>query len=142
MIIHLKEVISKDELQSMRTILESPGTPWIEGKKTAGTQAQLVKNNEQLQSGSEQAKRLRKIVLDALKRNPIFLQLLCLKKSSIQCSIDIALRHPHMAHISMGQSCIPMMIVFGLGEIFRVLCFCLILTSMMAVNLLFMTFLV
>jgi len=72
MIIHLKEVINKDELQSMRTILDSPGTPWIEGKKTAGTQAQLVKNNEQLQSGSEQAKRLRKIVLDALKRNPIF----------------------------------------------------------------------
>ena len=46
--------------------------PWVDGRSTAGVQAAEVKNNQQLQPGSEPHRELQALVLQALERHPIF----------------------------------------------------------------------
>lgn len=46
--------------------------PWADGRTTAGRQAAQVKNNQQLQSGSEQHRELQALVLQALEKHPVF----------------------------------------------------------------------
>jgi PKHD-type hydroxylase len=46
--------------------------PWADGRTTAGRQAAQVKNNEQLQPGSEQHRELQALVLQALEKHPLF----------------------------------------------------------------------
>ncbi|MGM9481947.1 Fe2+-dependent dioxygenase [Roseateles sp. NT4] len=46
--------------------------PWADGRSTAGRQAAQVKNNEQLQPGSEQHRELQALVLQALEKHPPF----------------------------------------------------------------------
>lgn len=46
--------------------------PWVDGRTTAGAQAAQVKNNQQLQPGSEPHRELQALVLQALDRHPLF----------------------------------------------------------------------
>lgn len=46
--------------------------PWVDGRSTAGAQAAQVKNNQQLQPGSEPHRELQALVLQALDRHPVF----------------------------------------------------------------------
>ncbi len=46
--------------------------PWADGRTTAGRQAAQVKNNEQLQPGSEPHRELQALVLQALEKHPVF----------------------------------------------------------------------
>ncbi len=46
--------------------------PWADGRTTAGRQAAQVKNNQQLQPGSEQHRELQALVLQALEKHPLF----------------------------------------------------------------------
>lgn len=71
MLITIPEVINPAELAEARAALDS--AQWIDGKVTAGYQAQSVKENLQLPEGSPVATRLGEMVLAALARSPLFM---------------------------------------------------------------------
>lgn len=70
MLVTIPDLITPEELAYMRQVLE--GTDWEDGRKTAGDQAALVKNNLQLPPDSQAAQELGQIVLRALARSPVF----------------------------------------------------------------------
>ena len=71
MLLHLKNVLTGDELKTARSLLGDQ-TAWIDGRHSAGTQAQTQKNNEQLAQDSEAARALQALVLGAIQRDPLF----------------------------------------------------------------------
>jgi len=52
------QLLNPKELKSLRKSLSNLDLPWEDGKKTAGNQASLVKNNLQLEKGSDISKKL------------------------------------------------------------------------------------
>jgi len=70
MLLHLKEILSPDEVRQARKILAN--APWGDGKVTSGQQSALVKNNSQLPEHCAESKQLQKLVLDGLTRDPLF----------------------------------------------------------------------
>ncbi|MEJ1959260.1 MAG: Fe2+-dependent dioxygenase [Nitrosomonadales bacterium] len=70
MLITLDNVLTPDELATMRKLLED--SSWASGLITAGSQAAQVKNNQQLREDARHLPLLRRMVLDALGRNPVF----------------------------------------------------------------------
>ena len=52
------QLLNPEELKSLRKSLSNVDLPWEDGKKTAGSQASLVKNNLQLEKGSDISKKL------------------------------------------------------------------------------------
>lgn len=70
MLLHVPEVLNKDEVRRFREVLDSAN--WIDGAVTAGFQSKQVKNNQQLPEGSEEAQQLGRAVLNALKQSPLF----------------------------------------------------------------------
>ncbi|MFC5862850.1 Fe2+-dependent dioxygenase [Acidicapsa dinghuensis] len=71
MLITITDVLTKDELEQGRAALEAAS--WIDGKVTAGYQAQTVKENLQLSEGHPVAVKLGEMVLAALARSPLFM---------------------------------------------------------------------
>lgn len=71
MLIHLKNLLTADELAQGRALLMAPDAPWIDGRRSAGEQALQVKSNQQLAQDSDSAATLRALVLGALKRDPV-----------------------------------------------------------------------
>jgi len=70
MLLHVPEVLNADELaQARRWLAEAQ---WADGRITAGTQSAQVKRNRQLPEEASQLPFLRRLVLDALNRNPMF----------------------------------------------------------------------
>jgi PKHD-type hydroxylase len=70
MLLHIPHVLSAEELRQARVILAD--APWLLGQVTAGRQAALVKDNEQLAQQGEHTKALRTLILPALDRNTLF----------------------------------------------------------------------
>lgn len=70
MLITLPEVLLKDELNTIRDLLKQ--ARWEDGRSTAGTQAAVVKNNQQLVEQDPLLHQIRRIVLQALHRDPLF----------------------------------------------------------------------
>ncbi|MGE0371383.1 MAG: Fe2+-dependent dioxygenase [Gammaproteobacteria bacterium] len=70
MLITIDEVLTPAELAAVRDRLER--SVWAGGEITAGAQAALSKNNRQLPEDAEHLPALRRIVLGALQRNPLF----------------------------------------------------------------------
>ncbi|MEO6033022.1 MAG: Fe2+-dependent dioxygenase, partial [Burkholderiaceae bacterium] len=70
MLLHLKNVLSADELRQARATLD--GAAWTDGRATAGTQAVQAKNNQQLPQASDAARTLQALVLQALNRHALF----------------------------------------------------------------------
>lgn len=70
MLITLPEVLLKDELNTIRDLLKQ--ARWEDGRSTAGTQAAVVKNNQQLAEQDPLLHQVRRIVLHALHRDPLF----------------------------------------------------------------------
>ena len=70
MLITIDNVLNGDELAAARDLLAA--SRWGSGLDTAGTQAAQVKNNQQVPEGSEQLPALRRLVLQALNRAPLF----------------------------------------------------------------------
>lgn len=70
MLITINDVLTPDELATARGLLSR--SEWSSGTITAGLQAAQSKNNEQLAEDAAHLPALRKIVLGALKRSPIF----------------------------------------------------------------------
>ena len=72
MLIHLKNLLTPDEVTQARGLLLADDAPWIEGARSAGGQAVTRKNNQQLAQDSASAATLRELVLAALRRDPVF----------------------------------------------------------------------
>ena len=70
MLLHIPQLLNAEEILQARAHLQD--APWIGGKSTAGMQAVVAKNNEQLPESSEQAVALRQIILRGLERSPLF----------------------------------------------------------------------
>ena len=71
MFLHLKNILTPDEVQTARALLGA-GAPWIDGRSSAGGQALAHKRNEQLAQDSAQSQQLRAQVLAALQRDALF----------------------------------------------------------------------
>jgi PKHD-type hydroxylase len=71
MLLRVPEVMSPAELARCRAIVE--GADWADGKITAGTQSEQVKNNRQLPEDAQASHAARAIVLDALGRSALFI---------------------------------------------------------------------
>jgi PKHD-type hydroxylase len=71
MLITIPDVLTANELVHARAALDA--AEWVDGKVTAGYQAQSVKENVQLPEGHPVALKLGEIVLAALARSPLFM---------------------------------------------------------------------
>ncbi len=71
MLLHLKNILTADELNTARSLLGDRAA-WIDGRSSAGAQALGQKNNQQLAQDSEAAQSLRSLVLAAVNRDPLF----------------------------------------------------------------------
>lgn len=71
MLITIPNVLSADDAAQMRAKLDAAA--WVDGKTTAGYQAQRVKDNQQLQESSPLALELGDVVLKGLARSPVFM---------------------------------------------------------------------
>lgn len=71
MLITIPDVLTADELAKGRAALDA--AEWIDGKVTAGYQAQAVKDNLQLPEGHPVVVKLGEMVLAALARSPVFM---------------------------------------------------------------------
>lgn len=67
MLVKVEAVLSKEEVAHCRAVLE--GTPWVDGKITAGAQSAIAKHNLQVPEEAPQARALGEIVLRALARS-------------------------------------------------------------------------
>jgi PKHD-type hydroxylase len=70
MLLKIPEILDAASVARARELLAI--APWADGRGTAGRQAAQVKNNEQLQAGSEQQRELQALVLQALEKHPLF----------------------------------------------------------------------
>jgi PKHD-type hydroxylase len=71
MLITIPDVLTAEQVKQMRAKLDA--ADWVDGKVTAGYQAQRVKDNQQLPEGSPLATELGEMVLGGLARSPLFL---------------------------------------------------------------------
>ena len=71
MLITIPDVLSVGEVAQARAKLDA--AEWVDGKVTAGYQAQRVKENHQLSEGHPVAVELGEMVLGALARSPLFM---------------------------------------------------------------------
>jgi PKHD-type hydroxylase len=71
MLITIPDVLSIGEVAQARAKLDA--AQWVDGKVTAGYQAQRVKENHQLPEGHPVAVELGEMVLGALARSPLFM---------------------------------------------------------------------
>jgi PKHD-type hydroxylase len=70
MLLHVPNILGRDELARMRAALEA--ADWTDGRETVGVQGARVKRNEQLPEASPLRAELARMVLDALGRNPLY----------------------------------------------------------------------
>jgi PKHD-type hydroxylase len=71
MLITIPDILNAAEVAQIRAKLDA--TDWVDGKVTAGYQAQRVKDNEQLAEASPLALELGDIVMKGLARSPLFI---------------------------------------------------------------------
>jgi PKHD-type hydroxylase len=70
MLLHIPDVLSRDELARIRQGLEAAA--WTDGRETVGVQGAQVKRNQQLPDASPLKAELGRVVLGALERSPLF----------------------------------------------------------------------
>ena len=70
MLLTLDDVLSPEEVSHARRLLDQAA--WVSGHTTAGPQAAVVKNNQQLPEDAPELAALRQLVLDALSRSALF----------------------------------------------------------------------
>ena len=70
MLIEIAQILTPDEVDYCRRVLD--GSPWVDGRVTAGQMAAKSKFNLQIPVDSKEAEELGDLVLRALGRNPTF----------------------------------------------------------------------
>ena len=71
MLLAIPKLLSAEEVARVREIIDAG--EWVDGKATAGPQAALAKDNQQLPESSAPAREAGGIVLAALERSPLFI---------------------------------------------------------------------
>lgn len=72
MFLHLKNILTPQEIHTARALLDADDAPWVDGRSSAGGQALAHKRNEQLSQDSAPSQQLRALVLAALQRDALF----------------------------------------------------------------------
>lgn len=72
MLLQLKNLLTPDEVAQATQLLNSDAA-WLDGKVSAGSQARSRKSNQQLAQDSPASRQLQPLILQALKREPLFL---------------------------------------------------------------------
>lgn len=70
MLLHIPHILAPEEVQHAQSLLVV--APWADGRSSAGSQAQAVKNNEQLPHDCAAATEIRAMLLRGLDRSPTF----------------------------------------------------------------------
>lgn len=70
MLLHIPHILTPEEVQHAQGLLANAS--WADGRASAGSQAQAVKNNEQLPHDCDAATQIRALLLRGLDRNPTF----------------------------------------------------------------------
>lgn len=70
----IANVLTTNEIDRLQAIFDASDN-FIDGRKTAGRRAKRVKNNQQLDAGSDDLTEAQTIILTALNRNPTFRRL-------------------------------------------------------------------
>ena len=70
MLLHIREVLTPDEVRQAREILGQ--APWEDGRLTAGEQSAKAKNNEQLREDCEETRAVQQLLLRGLERHQLF----------------------------------------------------------------------
>lgn len=70
MLLHIPEVLTRDELTHVRQALDA--AEWADGRETVGVQGAKVKRNQQLPDASPLKAELGQVVQAALERNPLY----------------------------------------------------------------------
>ncbi len=71
MLLQIPDVLDAHQLEEARRLLAD--APWEDGRSSAGTQAALVKRNQQLPHDCKAARMVRESVVTAVERSPLFL---------------------------------------------------------------------
>jgi PKHD-type hydroxylase len=72
MFLHLPQVLSESQLNTVRTALSRQDAPWVDGRVTAGHQSAAAKRNQQLEESSALAQELGGLLVATLERNALF----------------------------------------------------------------------
>lgn len=70
MLLHARQVLTKDEVNQFRQVLDQ--APWSDGRASSGVQAAQAKFNEQLPESHPLTRQLQEHVLQALQRHALF----------------------------------------------------------------------
>jgi PKHD-type hydroxylase len=70
MLLHIREVLTPDEVRQAREILGQ--APWEDGRLTAGEQSAKAKNNEQLREDCDETRAVQQLLLRGLERHQLF----------------------------------------------------------------------
>ena len=70
MLLHIRNVLSPDELGQANDILKN--APWQDGRLTAGEQSAKAKNNEQLREDCDETRAVQQLLLRGLERHAVF----------------------------------------------------------------------
>ena len=71
MIVAIPNAIDPAQLQAVRTFIDA--ADWADGNATSGHQSALAKHNLQLPENSPEARQAGALILEALRRNPLFI---------------------------------------------------------------------
>jgi PKHD-type hydroxylase len=73
MFVRISNILSAEQLATIRASLEGAAAPWVDGRATAGHQGAPVKNNQQLDEASPMARELGNLIVGELERNSAFI---------------------------------------------------------------------
>lgn len=73
MLLRIANVLTEEQLATVRASLNAETAPWVDGRVTAGHQGAPVKSNQQLEESSTTARELGKFILAQLERNALFI---------------------------------------------------------------------
>ncbi|SEL28432.1 PKHD-type hydroxylase [Roseateles sp. YR242] len=71
MLLHIPEVLSKEDVREMRRLLDA--ADWTDGRATVGEQGAKVKQNRQMPADHPVAKQIAEHIQQVLKRHPLFI---------------------------------------------------------------------
>ncbi len=71
MLLQLKKLLTAEEVSQAVGLL-GDNAPWLDGRVSAGSQARSRKSNQQLSQDSAASRQLQALVLQALRRDPMF----------------------------------------------------------------------
>lgn len=74
MLLHIPEVLTQAQVRDIRSALDQAldAGSWVDGRASVGDQGAKVKHNRQLPEHSPLAQQLGAVILDALKKSPLF----------------------------------------------------------------------